>query len=351
MRILYGVQGTGNGHLSRARVMAQALHKQGVDVDFFFSGRSAEQFFDMQCFGQYQVQSGLTFATESGRVSIAKTAKQNAWLGFLKDVKGLDLTGYDLVLNDFEPVSAWAAKNQGVPSIGISHQAALNYPVPKVGDNWFNEMMLNYFAPVDIALGCHWHHFGFPILPPFVEVDAVEQQLAHQILVYLPFEAADEIVSFLAPFSDYTFLIYHANTPSKVTPEHIKWHGFDRVGFKAAMASCGGVIGNAGFELASEALTLGKQLLIKPLLGQFEQLSNVAALELLGAAECMKTRLDPQVLRRWLKAPMPEAIHYPEVGDALVTWLLKGDWSQPEKLCQSLWQEVELPLSWQKKSP
>ncbi|MGS0682738.1 MJ1255/VC2487 family glycosyltransferase [Shewanella sp. 125m-7] len=351
MRILYGVQGTGNGHLSRARVMAKALQRQGVDVDFFFSGRSAEQFFDMQCFGQYQLQAGLTFATANGRVSVAKTAKHNAWFGFIKDVKNLDLSGYDLVLNDFEPVSAWAAKNQGIPSIGISHQAALNYPVPKIGDSWFNEVMLSYFAPVDIALGCHWHHFGFPILPPFVEVDKVELQLAHQIVVYLPFESPDEIAKFLTPFSDYTFWVYHAGEAPHCVPGHVKWHGFDRSGFKAAMASCGGVIGNAGFELASEALTLGKKLLIKPLLGQFEQLSNVAALELLGAAECMKTHLDPDALRRWLKAPMPEAIQYPEVGDALVTWLLQGNWSQPEALCQSLWENVSLPVSWQKKSP
>ncbi|MBP7664242.1 MAG: glycosyltransferase, partial [Shewanella sp.] len=39
MRILYGVQGTGNGHLSRARVMAKALMKQDIEVDFLFSGR------------------------------------------------------------------------------------------------------------------------------------------------------------------------------------------------------------------------------------------------------------------------------------------------------------------------
>ncbi|PKG55779.1 MJ1255/VC2487 family glycosyltransferase [Shewanella sp. GutDb-MelDb] len=351
MKILYGVQGTGNGHLSRARVMAKAMHKQGVDVDFFFSGRSSEQFFDMQCFGQYRVQSGLTFATKDGRVNVGQTAKMNAWFGFVKDVKNLDLSGYDLVLNDFEPVSAWAAKNQGVPSIGISHQAALNFSVPKVGDNWFNETMLNYFAPVDIALGCHWHHFGFPILPPFVEVDKVEKELAHQVLVYLPFESPDAIVDFLAPFTDYTFLVYHAGITHQSMPSHIKWHGFDRDGFKAAMASCGGVIGNAGFELASEALTLGKKLLIKPLLGQFEQLSNVAALELLGAAECMKTCLEPDALRRWLKSPTPESIDYPQVADELVSWLLKGDWNQPEELCQSLWSQVNLPQSWQKKSP
>ncbi len=48
MRILYGVQGTGNGHLSRARVVAKALAKHYIQVDYFFSGRQPEQFFDMQ---------------------------------------------------------------------------------------------------------------------------------------------------------------------------------------------------------------------------------------------------------------------------------------------------------------
>ncbi|MBO6226112.1 MAG: glycosyltransferase, partial [Shewanella sp.] len=69
MRILYGVQGTGNGHLSRARVMAKALMKQDIEVDFLFSGHKPDQFFDMECFGDYRVQAGMTFATHSGRVN------------------------------------------------------------------------------------------------------------------------------------------------------------------------------------------------------------------------------------------------------------------------------------------
>ncbi|WP_352260117.1 glycosyltransferase family protein, partial [Psychrobacter sp. TB55-MNA-CIBAN-0194] len=85
--------------------------------------------------------------------------------------------------------------------------------------------------------------------------------------------------------------------PLKPLAEHIHWHGFNREGFKQHMAQCGGVIGNAGFELASEAMTLGKKLLVKPLQGQFEQSANVAALELLAAAESMQT-LDPAVLKR-----------------------------------------------------
>ena len=348
MKILYGVQGTGNGHISRARVMSKAFKLHDMDVDFLFSGRSPQHYLDMQCFGDYQTRNGMTFVTENGRVNNVKTAQSNFTTSILSEIKQLDLTGYDLVLNDFEPVSAWAAKQQKVPSIAISHQAALQHPVPKQGYNWFNALLLNHFAPVDIALGCHWHHFGYPILPPFVDVSLNGGHHRHQILVYLPFEDADRIVEFLAPFDQYHFFVYHNTKPLKAIADHIHWHGFSREGFKQRMAQCGGVIGNAGFELASEAMTLGKKLLVKPLQGQFEQLANVAALQLLAVAESMQT-LDATVLKRWLKSPAPKPIAYPQIGDALVDWLKRGDWHQRQDLCHDLWSQVELPDNWHKR--
>lgn len=345
MRILYGVQGTGNGHISRARVMEKALKKAGVEVDFLFSGRASNQYFDMGCFSSFSAFEGLTLVSELGKVSLLETLKQNLSSPILKHISELDLSGYDLVLNDFEPISAWAAKRQKIPSIGISHQVALLHGVPKQGVSWFDEVLLNHFAPVDIALGCHWHHFGFPILPPFVEVQSCEREFSHQILVYLPFEDADTVADFFAPFSDYEFFIYHRAKPIKPLPEHLHWFGFSHDGFKAHMAQCAGVIGNAGFELASEALTLGKKLLVKPLKGQFEQAANVAALELLAAARSME-ELNSDVLRRWLKAAPPKAIAYPRSGDSLASWLAQGDWGNVQGLCDDVWSTIALPDNW-----
>ena len=48
MKIFYGVQGTGNGHITRARVMARELYAAGIEVDFQFTGRPAEQYFEME---------------------------------------------------------------------------------------------------------------------------------------------------------------------------------------------------------------------------------------------------------------------------------------------------------------
>ncbi len=345
MRILYGVQGTGNGHLSRARIMADALRQSEIHVDYLFSGRDAAGFFDMEPFGDFQIKRGMTFETRDGKINVPKTVSRNFSASIFKDIDSLYLNDYDLVLNDYEPVSAWAAKRQGVPSIGISHQAALKYPVPKKGKGWFDELFINHFAPVDIALGCHWHHFGFPILPPFVDVNEIKTEFSHQILVYLPFEAPEAVIEYLTKFDDYQFMVYHAQEPKQALADHISWYGFDRAGFKNNLAACGGVVCNAGFELVSEALTLGKKILVKPLLGQFEQLSNMAALELLAAGDAMMS-LDDDSLRRWLKKPAPDPVKYPEVGASLVKWLEQGNWDRHEDLCSELWSRVKLPVSW-----
>ena len=69
MKILYGVQGTGNGHISRARMMAKHFADRNVEVDYLFSGRPAEQYFDMDCFGRYEIRHGLSFTTVDGRIN------------------------------------------------------------------------------------------------------------------------------------------------------------------------------------------------------------------------------------------------------------------------------------------
>ncbi|MBY5922571.1 MJ1255/VC2487 family glycosyltransferase [Ferrimonas balearica] len=348
MRILYGVQGTGNGHLTRARVIAPAFARAGVEVDYLFSGRPREAFFDMEAFGEFQCKRGLSFSTRKGEISLLGTARDNKLMTLWRDIRQLDLSGYDLVLNDFEPISAWAAKRQGKPCIGISHQNAFNHPVPITGDRWHNRLIMKHFAPTSVALGCHWHHFGCDLLPPFIEAIEPAPTESGKVLVYLPFEEVGDIVNLLRPLTGHRFVIYHGSPAPEALPEHLSWNGFCRQGFQRDLASCCGVICSAGFELVSEALVLGKKLLLKPLQGQFEQLSNALALELLGAAESMKT-LCPDRVAHWLDSPAIEPIQYPQMGDTLVTWLLARQWDDVSGLCQQAWAEARLPEAWQHK--
>ncbi len=112
MKLLYGVQGTGNGHIARARMMAHHFAKRGIEVQYLFSGRPPEQYFDMAAFGDYWHYVGLTFATEQGRISNIKTLRQLRPLQFIRDLRNIDLSPFDAVITDFEPLTAWAGRLQ-----------------------------------------------------------------------------------------------------------------------------------------------------------------------------------------------------------------------------------------------
>ena len=106
MKIFYAVQGTGNGHITRARAMQKALAVYpDIEVTWLFSGRHKDCFFDMECFGNYRTFNGLTFVTAKGKVSQWQTLKQAKPLTLLRDINQFDVSGYDVLLNDFEPIT------------------------------------------------------------------------------------------------------------------------------------------------------------------------------------------------------------------------------------------------------
>lgn len=343
MKILYGIQGTGNGHISRAREMARAFRQLGADVDYLFSGRPAGQYFDMACFGDFQTRLGLTFVTENGQLNSWKTLTHNRPGEFVRDVRRLELSDYDVVLNDFEPVSAWAARRQKVHSIGISHQNAFLHPVPKKAETGLDRLITRYFAPTSQQLGLHWHHFGHLILPPIVPpTQGLSADSDGSILVYLPFEELGKVLALLTRFSQIHFYCYHPAVQQDQELENISIRALNRDSFHHRLHCCDGVIANGGFELPSEAIGLGKKLLLKPLQGQYEQQSNVATLEQMSLAQSM-AYLDPSAVRQWLDSEAAGAVVFPDVAMAIARWVLAGAWHQSDELWRQLWQQVDFP--------
>lgn len=338
-KIFYGVQGTGNGHITRARVMAKALLAAGFSVDFQFSGRPLEQYFDMDLFSGYQGKSGLTFSTQNGCVSYWNTLLQAKPSQFLTDVRQLDLSGYDTVISDFEPITSWAAKRQGKPIVGIGHQYAFAYPIPRSGKDFVAEWVLRNFAPADTGIGLHWHHFGQPILPPIIETPHGDMPIiANKILVYLPFENVERVIEYLAGYKGFQFHVYSPN----VVPcayEHISIKALSRDGFQRDLADSVGILSNAGFELASEALQLGKKILVKPLHNQMEQQANAAALKQLGYGEVMM-ELDGQTLAHWLQNTRAVRVSYPNVAELLVEWIKQGMPPMTRQFIEAVWANV-----------
>ena len=333
---MYGVQGTGNGHITRARALSNEFQKTSVHVDYLFSGRSFDAYFNMEPFGEYQTYRGLTFTSADGKVLYGKTVQNNNVLQFIQDTGSLDLTLYDLIITDFEPITAWAAKRQKKPVIGIGHQYAFRYKVPVKGRNPIALAVLKYFAPADICLGSHWHHFDNPILPPIIEPPLFNSQtVKNKIIVYLPFEDINRVCRWLSPHTRHQFYVYHpVSFPGDRGHIHIR--PLARHAFQKDLASSDGVITNSGFGLLSETLQYGKKILSKPLAGQMEQLSNAEALRILQQGDVI-TSLDPAILSIWLQKENPSPKSYPNVAEAIVKWIVNGRTETIESLSERLW--------------
>ena len=344
MKILYGIQGTGNGHLARARSLVPALRSAGIELDFIFSGRSPQDFFYMELFNNYSCKRGLTLVIERGRLNHFKTITRNNVFEFVRDVIELDLATYDLLISDFEPITAWAAKLKGVSCIGISHQCAFRYDVPKVKGYWGSRLLMKFFAPTTAQVGLHWHHFNQAVLPPLIEPHRNRPVIDSKILVYMGFEEIDDVIDFLSSHPATEFQVF-AKVDSAQDLGHIKINPLSHAEFHMHLEDCAGVISNAGFELASECLSLGKKLLVRPLSGQYEQLCNALGLQAMGRATIM-TSLDKEMLRDWLQLPLHQPIDYPDVAAALASWLLEPERRDVSELADQLWNELFLPYSY-----
>jgi len=322
--------------------MAAAFTGQDIDVTYLFSGRPAERFFDMECFGDYETRQGMTFANINGRVNYLRTVLGNNYLRFVRDVLKLDVSAYDVIITDFEPITAWAGRLRGKRVISMGHQPAFDYRVPVAGRDLRTELVMRLFAPGDVRVGMHWDKFDAPILPPLVDVGegpVLKQQ--HKVLVYLPFEPQEEVQRLLRQLPQYDFYIY---APGSEQRQHSNLHlrPTSLEGFRADLHDCAAVICNAGFELSSECLALGKRLLVKPQGRQMEQASNALALQSLGYGAALE-ELDRARILDWLdhESPVPQ-IHFPNVAQAIVRWLQAGDFREQSlrSLSDRLWRKV-----------
>jgi len=339
MKILYGVQGTGNGHITRARAMAVEMKSAGIEVDFIFSGRASDDYFDMEVFGNYRTFHGLSFVARDGKLDLFATCRSAKFFTLFKDIKGLNTKNYDLVITDFEPIVAWAAKRQGTPCLGFGHQYAFKHDIPRYKGDFIAQLIMSNFAPASTQLGAHWHHFGHPILPPLIHMnETTNRPESDQVLVYLPFENSEDVLEWLENVPNYKFRLHCKDIEPGIYGD-IEVFPFSREQFQKNLSECESVLCNAGFELNSEALQLGRRILAKPLHKQIEQYSNVIALEKLGFAQTTK-ELNSGVISNWLETSRVVQVSYPNVARAVVSWLQSDNRESVANLCQKLWEQT-----------
>ena len=269
MRILYGIQLNGNGHITRSLELINQLKSKGYDVDIIASGGN----YSLELPDYIKKFKGLSmYFNKSGKINKLKTILSLNIFKLIKDIH-YDCSEYDLVISDFEPISAYSAKKYKVKSIGISNKVSITK------SNFFESLFIKYFSPCDYYIPLDYTMGYQPIISDKLLTDKVSDRGFY--LVYLAAYSLQHIKNELEN-SNKKFKVYSSDVIKDYTYRNIEFKKANKNSFQSDLLKCSGVITASGFSTTSEALVLGKRLWSIPIKGQFEQIDNAIKLNKLG---------------------------------------------------------------------
>ena len=335
--ILYGVNGEGSGHSTRAKEVITHLQQQGHTLHVVSFDRGLRNL--RESFPVTEI-FGLQLAYVNNRVRYKRTVASNLikapraarslkMLSRLVEEKGIDL-----VVTDFEPLTCNTGHRKGLPVIAIDNQHALtntrlSLPHGYQRDAAAVRLVTRMMTPrADAYLVLSF--FDAPIkrkntflLPPIVrrEVLSTVPQAGDYALVYVT-SPAKELVGLLKQVRS-KFVAYGFGSEGQ--DGNILFKKPSMEGFLRDLAGAQAVIANAGFSLVSEALHLGKPYLAIPVKNQFEQTLNAYYVDKLGYGawwkELSKEKIDSFLFNLPVYAENLKA--YPRAGNG--TLLKKMD--------------------------
>lgn len=308
MKILYAIQATGNGHISRASQIIPELKKIGsVDTILSGSNYSLNPAFEVT----YRSKGLSLFYQNCGKVDFSALLYKNNYSKACRDAYNLPVEKYNLILNDFDCVTALACKIRRMKSIQIGHQASFVSPkVPRpMFKSYIGETVLKKYAPASKYIGLHFQRYDDFILPPIIKTSILKSNpydLGH-ICIYLPSYKTNFLLKEIKNQKDFIFHWFDAKVKTVSKEDNIVWHPIDNELFTKSLITCHGLITGGGFETPSEALYMGKKLLSIPISGQYEQQCNAAALAKMGVmtSNGINLKTFDVLLQNWLHSTTP----------------------------------------------
>lgn len=292
--ILYGVNGEGSGHSTRAKEVISHLQQRGHKLHIVSFDRGlrnlSESFPVTEIFG-------LSLAYVNNRVRYKRTVAGNLIKAprAARSLKALsrlvDENKIDLVITDFEPLSCHVGRRKRLPVIAIDNQHTItnaNVALPRgfkrdIAATRLVTRMMTPHADAYLALS----FFSAPVkkrntflFPPILrqEVLSATPQTGDYVLVYVT-SPTRELATLLKQVRC-RFVAYGFGIESQEGNVQFKKPSLD--GFLRDLSGAKAVIANAGFSLISEALHLDKPYLAIPVKNQFEQTFNAYYVHKLG---------------------------------------------------------------------
>lgn len=324
-KILYGFSGEGSGHSTRTREMARTLVQAGHEVRLTSYDRGYANLAEE--FDVFEIE-GLTISSENNRVSFLKTIAENLRrlpegnrsLWQLRDV--FQSFQPDVVVTDFEPMTAYLAEHFEVPLVTVDNQHRMRYVEyqPPPGGETEAELirqLIRVMVPwpsvsliTAFTTGRLRNDRSF-LFPPIVSQDVREKTPDNEdfLLVYLT-SGFDALLPILKSYPRERFVVYGYDREG--ADGNLTFQRASRHGFIDHLTRCKGVVATAGFTLISEALYLKTPYLAMPMAGQFEQELNAFQLSQCGYGASMP-ELNPSAVGDFL-------YRLPDYGAALESY-------------------------------
>jgi len=285
-RILYGVNGEGAGHSTRAKEVISHLVEKGHTVHVVSFDRGLQNL--SQDFEVTQI-FGLRLSYVNNRLRYGRTVTKNlltaprARKSFSRLMQLADEWRIDLVCTDFEPLTCYLGHHRKLPVISIDNQhclvnATISYPRQFRREAAAAKLVTRMMTPrADAYLVISFfeaplRHRRTFMFPPILRREILQARPSQgdYVLVYVTSPAA-EIADLLRNINC-RFVCYGFNRAGEEGNIQFKKPSLD--GFLQDLTRCKAIIANAGFSLVSEALHLGKPYLAIPVKRQFEQVFN-----------------------------------------------------------------------------
>ena len=294
MKILFGVQTEGNGHITQCIATKQYLQSQGIEVTTAFAAkkkRGLSKYFT----DEFNVidYDGFDFVFDNvGRVVIWKTILNNIFelprliVSFIKICSIIQKEKPDAIFNYYEPlVGLTALFFKNIKYVSFGHQYAMDSAIyPRINGYIVQKLFLSIINKITsirakiVALSYYEFNDATMIVsPPILRDESynVSDKKEDFVLVYLMNEdMLPQLISQAKKYPDINIQCFTKLTKQYDELPNLKLFNLDGKLFQEKMKVCKSVVCSGGFETSAEAIYQNKPLLMIPMPNHYEQHAN-----------------------------------------------------------------------------
>ena len=294
MKILFGVQTEGNGHITQCIATKQYLQSQGIEITTAFAAkkkRGLPKYFT----DEFNVidYNGFDFVFDNvGRVVIWKTIVKNTFelprliVSFIKICVIIQKEKPDAIFNYYEPlVGLTALFFKNIKYVSFGHQYAMDSVIyPRINGYIVQKLFLSIINKITsirakiVALSYYeFNDTTMIVSPPILRAESysISDKKEDFVLVYLMNEdMLPQLISQAKKYPDINIQCFTKLTKQYDELPNLKLFNLDGKLFQEKMKVCKSVVCSGGFETSAEAIYQNKPLLMIPMPNHYEQHAN-----------------------------------------------------------------------------